>query len=207
MESTFHVGFVALPNVFNSMWGGQVFGFMWFFMLFIAAIAASVSMLQPCIAFLEEGLALKRHASAAILGLIAAIGCGFVLYFSKDSVALDTFDFWVGTLLIFMLAMFQTVLYGWILGIERGHEELHRGASIRIPYFWQYVLKYVTPLYLLAIFTAFCYYKLSDKLQTVRDNPVALFSIGFMLTIFVFLILLTHIAGRRWQREGRLPPN
>lgn len=204
MSSTFHVGFVALPNVFDEMWGGRFFGFCWFFMLFIAAIAASVSMLQPCIAFLEEGLGLKRHASAAVLGLIAAIGCGFVLYFSKEALALDMFDFWVGTFLMFVLSMFQTVLYGWIFGIERGHEELHQGAQIRVPRFWQYVLKYVTPVYLLVIFVAFCYYNFGEKVARIRSSPVAFSSVAFILVVLGFLLLLVHIAGRRWQREGRL---
>jgi SNF family Na+-dependent transporter len=204
MNSSFDMGFVALPNVFDAMWGGRIFGFMWFLMLFIAAIAASVSMLQPCIAFLEEGLGLKRHASVAILSLIAAIGCGFVLYFSKDAVALDTFDFWVGTFLIFMLAMFQTVLYGWIMGIDRGDKELHRGAHIRVPYLVQYVLKYVTPLYLLVIFVTFCYYNIKGRAGAVMDHPVALASICFILVILVFLLVLTHIAGRRWEKQGRL---
>jgi phosphate transport system permease protein len=45
---------------------GQFFGFLWFFMLFMAAVTSSVSMLQPVIAFLEEGFGLKRHASAAL---------------------------------------------------------------------------------------------------------------------------------------------
>jgi SNF family Na+-dependent transporter len=204
INSSFDVGFKALPNVFDAMWGGRVFGFMWFFMLFIAAIAASVSMLQPCIAFFEEGLGLKRHASAALLGLIAAIGCGFVLYFSKDLMALDTMDFWVGTFLLFVLAMFQTVMYGWVLGIERGHEEMHRGAQLRIPYFVQYVLKYVTPVYLLAIFVTFLYYKFSDYAVAIRNSPVALSSICFILLILGFLMLLTNIAGKRWEKEGRL---
>ena len=47
---------------------GRFFGFLWFFMLFVAAITSSVSMLQPVIAFFEEGFGLKRHASAAVLG-------------------------------------------------------------------------------------------------------------------------------------------
>ena len=291
MSSTFDVGFVALPNVFDQMWGGRFFGFCWFFMLFIAAIAASVSMLQPCIAFLEEGLGLKRRASAAMLGLIAALGCGFVLYFSKGSVALDTFDFWVGTFLIFILSMFQTVLYGWVFGIDRGHAELHQGAHIRVPRFVQYVLKYVTPAYLLAIFITFCWldmpsgqefkfqtsttvatdlragplpaslmdeiaahqiklpegaalaapesrgpwnvvkldgstalvletartdqgvdvlrvhaYKMGS-LEKISRSTVAMASIGFIGVVLVFLLLLTNIAGRRWEREGRLKPS
>ncbi|MCA9208578.1 MAG: sodium-dependent transporter [Planctomycetales bacterium] len=108
--SSFAVGFVALPNVFASMPGGQIFGFLWFFMLFIAAITSSVSMLQPVIAFFEEGFGLKRHASVTILGLIVAMGCGFVAYFSKGTVALDTMDFWVGTFFIFILGLFQAIM-------------------------------------------------------------------------------------------------
>ncbi|MBW3541564.1 MAG: sodium-dependent transporter [Planctomycetes bacterium] len=164
--TAFALGFRALPNVFAGMWGGQFFGFLWFFMLFTAAVTSSVSMLQPVIAFFEEGFGLKRHASAAILGLLSALGCGFVLYHSKGLLALDTFDFWVGNVLIFILAMVQAIIYGWIFGIQRGHEEAHKGAHIRIPWFVQLMLKYVVPVYLLAIFVLFCFEKLpsSDKL-------------------------------------------
>ena len=66
---TFGLGFNALPNVFAVMPAGRFFGFLWFFMLFMAAITSSLSMLQPVIAFLEEGFGLKRHASATFLGL------------------------------------------------------------------------------------------------------------------------------------------
>jgi len=164
---TFDLGFKALPNVFALMPAGRFFGFLWFFMLFVAAITSSVSMLQPVIAFLEEGFGLKRHASAAILGLISALGCGFVLYFSEGLVALDTFDFWIGSVLIFILAMVQAILYGWIFGIERGEKEAHRGAHLRIPRFVQLMLKYVVPVYLLAIFIGFCWTSLpsSDELK------------------------------------------
>ena len=44
----------------------------------------------------------------AVLGVITAIGSGFVVYFSKDLV-LDTIDFWVGTFLIFVLATVQII--------------------------------------------------------------------------------------------------
>ncbi|HUG89785.1 MAG TPA: sodium-dependent transporter [Planctomycetaceae bacterium] len=173
--SSFALGFQALPNVFAAMWGGRFFGFLWFLMLSIAAITSSVSMLQPVIAFFEEGFGLKRHASAAMLGLIAALGCGFVVYFSKDLLALDTFDFWVGSVLIFVLATVQAILYGWVFGIRRGHEEAHRGAHIRIPWFVQLMLKYVVPVYLLAIFALFCWKKLpsTDALAFELDATVA----------------------------------
>jgi neurotransmitter:Na+ symporter, NSS family len=203
-QGTFGLGFNALPNVFAEMPGGRFFGFTWFFMLFLAAITSSVSMLQPVIAFLEEGLGLRRHASVALLGLIAAFGTGFVLFFSKGMAALDTFDFWVGTMFIFILAMIQALLYGWALGVKRGEEELHRGAHIRVPHFVQWMLKYVTPLYLLAIFAGVCTTKGPDYAKTLRRGGVPLYSILFIAAIFACLLLLVHIAGKRWDREGRI---
>ncbi len=203
-QSTFGLGFNALPNVFAQMPGGRIFGFLWFFMLFIAAITSSVSMLQPVIAFLEEGFGLKRHASAALLGLITALGSGFVLYFSKNLTALDTMDFWVGSVLIFILAMIQAILYGWVLGIDKGDEEAHRGAHIRIPRLVQYMLKYVVPVYLLAIFIGFAVQNVPGYVKSISDNPVAQGTIALILLVLGFLLLMVHIAGRRWEREGRL---
>lgn len=207
LMGTFGLGFNALPHVFASMPGGRFFGCVWFFMLFLAAITSSVSMLQPVIAFLEEGFGLRRHASATFLGLIAALGTLFVLYFSEGMIALDTFDFWVGTFLIYTLAMFQVVLYGWVFGIERGETELHMGAHIRVPRMVQFVLKFIAPAYLFFIFGMFCWQSLPERIAGMRANDVAMMSVFFIGTVFVFLIVLVRIAGKRWQREGRLDIN
>ncbi len=203
VQSSFSLGFQTLPNVFAMMPAGRFFGFLWFFMLFVAAITSSVSMLQPVIAFLEEGFGLRRHASAAILGLLSALGCGFVLYFSENLVALDMLDFWVGSVLLFLLALIQAVLYGWAFGIERGDEELHRGAHLRVPRVVQYMLKYVVPVYLTVIFVGFCYFNVGDKARAISQKPVAMASIFFIAILLGFVMILVHIAGRRWEAEGR----
>lgn len=200
---TFGLGFNALPNVFAVMPAGRFFGFLWFFMLFLAAITSSLSMLQPVIAFLEEGFNLKRRASVTLLGLISLTGCGFVVWFSKGMVALDTFDFWTANVLIFVLAMIQTVMYGWIFGIKRGQFEAHQGAHLRIPWFVQLMLKYVSPIYLFGIFILFCIYNVPDYLKALSREPVALASVLFIGAVLLFLSLLVHLAGKRWVKEGR----
>lgn len=204
MMGTFGLGFNALPNVFAMMPGGRFFGFVWFFMLFLAAITSSLSMLQPVIAFFEEGLGLKRHASVTFLGMIAAFGTAFCVYFSKGMIALDTMDFWVGTFLIYVLAMFQTVLYGWGMGIEKGEEEMHQGAHLRVPRAVQYVLKYVSPVYLFIVFGMFCYHSLPPRISAIAADQVTLTATLLIVGVFIFMALLSHIACRRWQREGRL---
>ncbi len=68
-QSSFGLGFNTLPTVFASMSGGRWFAVAWFFLLFSRRITSSLAMLQPAIAFLEEGFKLKRHASVSILGI------------------------------------------------------------------------------------------------------------------------------------------
>mgnify|MGYP005853450299 CR=1 FL=1 len=190
---------VVLPNVFASMWGGRVFGFLWFFMLFVAALTSSVSMLQPVVAFLQEGVGLGRRRATVVLGVLSALGCLLVTYLSKDLVALDTLDFWVGTFLIFVLATIQAILYGWVFGIQRGHEELHRGSHLRVPFAVQLLLKYVVPVYLLVILGSFCVKNLPERLAT-RD-PGALVSIAFILGVLAVLIYFVRFADKRWEAE------
>jgi SNF family Na+-dependent transporter len=202
-QGTFGLGFNALPNVFAEMPGGRFFGFCWFFMLFLAAITSSVSMLQPVIAFFEEGLGLRRHASVTLLAFIAGVGTLFCLYYSKDMLALDTMDFWVGTMFIVMLALIQSLLYGWAMGIELGERELHEGANIRVPHFIQFILKYVTPVYLLAIFIGTFIMQGPGYMETLRNGGVPLYSIVFILAVFALLLMLIHSAGKRWDKEGR----
>lgn len=149
---TFGLGFNVLPMVFASMPFGNLFGGLFFFLLFLAAITSSISMIQPGIAFLEEALGIGRRVSVAFLGFITGGGSLFVVYFSKDIKALDTLDFWVGTVLIYVLATFQILLFGWVIGIRKGFEAAHEGALIRIPRVFGFIMKYVSPVFLLTVF-------------------------------------------------------
>jgi NSS family neurotransmitter:Na+ symporter len=201
---TYDLGFKTLPHVFAAMPGGQLFGFLWFTMLFLAAITSSISMLQPVIAFFEEGLGLKRHASVAFLFLISAMGSAFVVYFSKNRVALDTLDFWGGTMLLAVLALVQAVLYGWVLGIDAGERAAHEGAHLRIPQFVQYIIKYVSPTFLLLVLGGVFVTDGPSYLQTLKAQPAAGMAFGLIALLLVFFTVLIHIAGRRWEAEGRL---
>ena len=81
---TFGLGFVTVPAIMHFMPLGHFFGAMWFGLLFLAAVTSSLSMLQPAIAFLEDGFGLGRRASVTILGLITAIGAALTMYFSRN---------------------------------------------------------------------------------------------------------------------------
>lgn len=212
-SGTFSLGFQTLPVVFAHMPAGNLLAAAFFFMLFLAAITSSLSMLQPALAFVDEALGISRKTSVLALMVVCALGNLFVLYFSKGLVALDTLDFWVGTVMIFVLAAVQIICFGWIFGIERGLKEAHEGAQMRIPRFFGFIMKYVAPLYLLVVFAGFCWQKMPDKvgadgneikgyISQIQENPVVRNSVILIAVVIAGLALLTVIGTRRWRAAG-----
>lgn len=201
---TFALGFNVLPLVFDEMPFGRFFGFLFFFLLFLAAITSSLSMLQPGIAFLEEVLDIGRKQSVAILGLVTAAGSAFVVYFSKDLKALDTLDFWVGTFLIFVLATIQIVVFSWVYGVEKGLREASSGAAFAIPRLFVPVMKFLCPAFLIGIFILWVLVNVfgvtfgpgePEFSGYIRDlfiqpDPVAWMSIGLVGAFAAFVTLL-----------------
>jgi SNF family Na+-dependent transporter len=208
---TFDLGFKVLPLVFANMPLGQFFGFLFFFLLFLAAVTSSLSMLQPGIAFLEEAMGIGRRQSVAILGILTLLGSAFVVYFSAGAKALDTIDFWAGTFLIFILATIEIIVFSWIVGLKRGLEWAHEGAAIRIPRIFAFIMQWVSPVFLLVIFVMWVLSSVFGlSFQAGREaepsgywrdlfiepNPVAWMSIALILAVGLFAIVITASSTR-----------
>lgn len=216
---TFSTGFTTLPVVFVRMPMGDFLGAVWFFMLFLAAITSSLSMLQPTKAFFEEALGLSHKRATTLVAAICVAGNLFVLWFSKGLVALDTLDFWVGTFMIFIVAGAQIICFSWIFGADKGLEEANRGAQIPIPRIFRFIIKYVSPVYLLVIFIGFCGYNLPPYIKSVLGDPITgtpanrsvIYAWAVIFGTIAMLMVVTAIGTRRWRKagldiDGKLPP-
>lgn len=215
---TFDLGFKVLPMVFASMPAGNLFGFLFFFLLFLAAVTSSLSMLQPGIAFIEEALDIGRKQSVAILGLITAFGSLFVVYFSADAKALDTLDFWAGTFLIFILATIEIIIFSWIVGIKQGLAWAHEGALIRIPRWASFTMVWISPFALLLIFVLWMLQNVfgisfqggeTHPTGYFRDlfiepNPVAWMSIAVIGLVWAFGIVVIA-SSKRFKNIEQTP--
>ncbi|MDH5621323.1 MAG: sodium:calcium symporter, partial [Gammaproteobacteria bacterium] len=207
---TFSTGFSALPVVFTHMPLGNFFGAVWFFMLFLAAITSSLSMLQPTKAFFEEALGLSHKGATLLVAGLCVAGNLFVLWFSKGLLALDTLDFWVGTFMIFVVAGTQIICFSWIFGVDKALAEAQRGAQVRIPSIFRFIIKYVSPTYLIVIFLGFCWYNLPPYIESVvgggdpatpADRSV-IYAWLVILGSIALLMVVTAIGSRRWRAAG-----
>ena len=60
----------------------------------------------------------------------------------------DQYDYWAGTVSLVVFAFLETILFSYIFGIKKGWAEINRGADIKIPGIYKYIILIVTPLLL-----------------------------------------------------------
>ncbi len=166
---TFALGFITVPAIMHFMPGGSFFGGMWFGLLFLAAVTSSISMLQPATAFLEDGFGMKRRASVTVLSVFTLAGASLVMYYSENVTALDFTDFWCEFMMI-VAALGQVIIFGWVIGAERGFAEARRGADLKIPSFMPFVVRYITPTYLIVVLGMWCYFNGPDRLRQMSPS-------------------------------------
>jgi len=200
------LGFKTLPMVFAQMPGGSFFGGAFFLILFLAAITSSLSMLQPTKAFFEESLGISRMKSTTLVTAWGLIGNFFVLWYSKDLIALDTIDFWVGTFFILVVAAIQIIAFGWIFGVDKALAEAHEGANMRIPNVFRFIIKYVSPLFLLIVVIGFCINNVPGYLETLFGDTEkagdARTTWLLILATIGGIVVITAIGSKRWRDQG-----
>ncbi|MFP4172376.1 MAG: sodium-dependent transporter [Candidatus Hydrogenedentota bacterium] len=145
-EGTFAISFQTLPVIFQQLPFGQFFATVWFLLLFLAGLMSSVAMFVPLLSFLQDELDMDRNkALAGIFVAVFLLMQPIILYSHRG--IMDELDFWVATFLIVVFACAEVVIFSWIFGIDKGWEAMHRGADLRVPRIFYYIMKYVTPVY------------------------------------------------------------
>jgi SNF family Na+-dependent transporter len=152
--SGFDLGFKVFPTLFNH-WGGlaPAAGFLWFGLLFFAAITSSLAMGQPIMAFLQDEFKYSREKSALAFGAMLLPLALPVALFNQRSF-FEEFDYWAGTFCLVVMAIGEAVLFAWIYGIDNGWAEMMRGADLKVPRAFYWIMKFVTPTLLIVILCA-----------------------------------------------------
>lgn len=147
------LGFRTLPYLFEQ-WGAvlaALSGTFWFGLLFFAGITSSLAMGTPFVGFLQDEFNWNRERAAWMFGfMILLLGAPTVFFFEYG--VFDEYDFWAGTFSLVVFAFAEIILFAWVFGMDKGWEEINSGADIKIPYVYKYIIKYITPLLLGAVF-------------------------------------------------------
>jgi len=199
-SGAFNLGFVTMPLIFQKIGLGMLFGFFWFSLLFLAGITSSVSLAQPAVAFLEDEFRISRKKAVTYFGAAAFILCQPAIFFLGRGVV-NELDFWGGTFCLVLFATIETLLFGWIFGMDKAWEEIHHGAALKIPKVYKFIIKFVTPAFLLAILGFWFYQEgaptILMKSVSGADMPFVIGTRILLLTIFIALALLVRASWRK----------
>ena len=151
---TYDLGIVGMAVVFQGLPGpeiwGRLFGFFWFFLLFIGGVTSCVALATPSMAFLQEEFDWPRKkASYSIMAVAFTLGLAHVVFYQNGF--MNEWDYWAGTFGLVALATIEVFIFVYIFGLDRGWEWMHKGADLQVLGVYKPVMKYVTPAFLAVI--------------------------------------------------------
>ncbi len=154
--------FVTLPNVFNAMPGGQLWGSLFFVFMSFAAMSTVVGVFQNIIACTTEAFNIP-HKKAVLYNLFAIIllslPCllGFSVWSGVTPLGmgiLDFEDFLVSNNILPLGSLFYLMFcvskYGW--GWENFLAEANQGKGLKFPRQMRFYVTWVVPVLVLYVF-------------------------------------------------------
>lgn len=156
--------FITLPNIFNAMSGGRIWGSLFFLCMMFAAASTIIAVFENIISFAMDLTGCSRQkavlcnmAAIIILSLPCLLGFNVlsgVQLLGEGSTILDFEDFIVSNNLLplgsLVYLLFCTSRYGW--GWNKFTEEANSGEGIRFPKWAKVYVSYILPLIVLFIF-------------------------------------------------------
>jgi neurotransmitter:Na+ symporter, NSS family len=204
---SFDLGIVAMGVVFQNIPGGQLFGqllaFMWFFLLFVAGITSSVALASPAMAFMQEEFGFSRRNVALSLGGIALLlGLANVWWLAGGW--LGEWDYWAGTFGLAVFAFIEIWILRLAFGIDRFWAEMHEGADLRVPGFFLFVMKWVSPFFITGLLL---WWGWTEAVPTLlmEGVPPEQYAVrwGSRLTMVAMLLVGIFLIRRAWNSPRR----
>ncbi|CAM3691935.1 sodium:calcium symporter [Flavobacterium gelidilacus] len=162
----FGMAFQTMPYLFQQ-WGDvlSIFaGVFWFGLLFFAGITSSLAMGTPWMGFMQDEFNWSKIKGAwSFGGLALLMGLPTVIFYKQG--LFDQYDYWAGTVSLVVFAFLETILFSYIFGIKKGWAEINRGADIKIPGIYKYIILIVTPLLLGSVLVT----SIPDWIDKVND--------------------------------------
>ena len=150
--------FVALPQVFEQMPGGEFVAPVFYLLVIFAALTSAVSLLETVVSVFIDGVKVRRQISIAIssallliIGIIVVLGFGPLMTdlspFDQGAGWLGIFDTLTNSFLMPIVAILTCLFIGYVVKISFISEEVEsEGNAFMFKKPFEYMIKFVCPL-------------------------------------------------------------
>ena len=150
--------FQTLPNVFNNMPGGRIWGSLFFVFMSFAALTTVLGVFENIVSMTEDLFGWSRKRACLINGIamiFLALPCilGFNVLsdftpFGAGTGVLDLEDYIVSNIILpagsLIFVIFCNYKFAW--GFEKFKEEANTGKGLKVANWMRYYFKYVLPI-------------------------------------------------------------
>ena len=194
------LAFTTLPIAFSLMPAGQLFAVAFFAVLFFAALTSSVSMLEVCVAAIEEAAGwARRKTTLVVTGLLLVTTLFPALSYSAMKLSflglpvLDLMDETIGSLGLHVAALLLALAFTWFL--KEDLFSAYLGGPTRLNRLLFLLCKYLIPVGLLVTIVSQLVNGMegaaSSFIPGTREIGAILQVEGVFLVAFIVLILWT----------------
>lgn len=156
--------FITLPNIFNSMAGGRIWGSLFFLFMFFASFSTIIAVFENIMACTRDLFHIGRGKAAVINGiLMVVLSMPCVLGYNvwsafqplgAGSTVLDLEDFIVSNFLLplgsLVYLLFCVSRVGW--GFENYRAEANAGEGVKIPKGIRFYVTWILPIFVIIVF-------------------------------------------------------
>ena len=143
VDGGFRLLFVVMPRVFEQMPLGDLFGAVFFLSVFVVALLSLTAAYEVIVVALADGLGWSRRAALTVVFASQVLLALPALLFGKY---IEYSDLIWGTTMQPIGAAIAVVALTWCVGQSRALEQMRRNASLPIPTWLFYWLKYFVPI-------------------------------------------------------------
>ena len=202
--------FITLPQIFNQMQGGRIWGALFFLFLSFAALSTVIAVFENIISFAIDLFGTTRKKAVAVnIVLIILLSMPAILGFNvwsgiqplgSGSSIMDLEDFLVSSNLLplgsLIYLLFCTRKNGW--GWDAFLCEANAGKGMKFPGFVRGYVTYVIPLLIIVIYLK-GYWDMFAPKAAAENNPLLL--VGWMSVAVLFLALVGWISLRSKNKK------
>ena len=196
--------FITLPNVFNNMTGGRIWGFMFFLFMSFAALSTIIAVFEEIVAMWMDITECKRTKAVGIniiaitvLSIPAILGYNLlsgIQPIGAGTTIMDLEDFLVSYNLLplgsLVIVLFCTRKNGW--GFDNFIKEVDTGEGIKLPLWIRKYMTYILPAVITVIY-------LKGYYDMFAAQPLNIL-IGWMCLAVLFvtaIYLIAFLTGRK----------
>lgn len=143
--------FIVFPKIFEVMGNlAYLISPLFFIAVLFAGVTSALGLMEPLLSALTKKFSLSRTKAATII-CISGFLISLLFTTASGTYLITVVDSFINQFGIMLLIIIQTIIFGWIFGVEKLIPVLNEFSTIKVGKIWVGVIKYILPVFLTII--------------------------------------------------------